>query len=41
MAETKTMQKIQKTVVLGSIAIFTAITAAMVFLSTTYPDLFA
>ena len=40
MVETKTVQKVQKTVVLGGIAVFTAVTAALVFLSTTYPELF-
>ncbi|QMU55166.1 MAG: hypothetical protein GKS07_09915 [Nitrosopumilus sp.] len=39
MVETKTVQKVQKTMVLGGIAVFTAVTAALVFLSTTYPEL--
>ncbi len=41
MVEAKTVQKVQKTVVLGGIAVFTAVTAALVFLSTTYPELFS
>lgn len=40
MIQTKTIQKVQKTMVLGGIAVFTAVTASFVFLSTTYPELF-
>jgi len=35
----ESIQKLQKTVVLGGIAVFTVITATVVFPSITYPEL--